>query len=58
MRDVHQLHGLLQSHGADTLRAAFERGLAERLIGAEYIAHTLSPSLPPAAGRRQQELAL
>lgn len=58
MRDVHQLHELLQSHGADSLRAAFERGLAERLFGAEYIAHTLSPSLPPAPGRRQQELAL
>jgi transposase len=57
VRDVHQLHELLQSHGADTLRAAFERGLTERLFGAEYIAYGLS-SLPPAAGRRQQELAL
>lgn len=58
VRDIHQLHELLQSHGADTLRAAFERGLAERLFGAEYIAHALSPSLPPVPGRRQQELAL
>jgi transposase len=56
VRDVHQLHELLQSHGADTLRAAFERGLTERLFGAEYIAHALSR--PPRAERRQQELAL
>jgi len=56
VRDVHQLHGLLQSHGAETLRAAFDRGLTERLFGAEYIAHALSP--PPTPGRRQRELAL
>lgn len=55
MRDVHQLHELLQSHGADSLRAAFERGLVERCFGAEYIAHALSPSRPR---QRQQELAL
>jgi hypothetical protein len=58
VRDVHQLHEALQHHGAERLRAAFEQGLAERLFGAEYIAHALSASLPPAAGRRQQELAL
>lgn len=58
VRDVHQLHELLQRHGADTLRAAFERGLSERLFGAEYIAHALSGSPRPAAARRQQELAL
>ncbi|MCZ2094809.1 MAG: hypothetical protein LC121_00780 [Anaerolineae bacterium] len=58
VRDVHQLHELLQQHGADTLRAAFEHGLAEQLFGAEYIAHALSRSQPPRPGRRQQELAL
>lgn len=58
VRDVHQLHELLQSHGADPLRAAFARGLTERLFGAEYIAHALSRSAPPSPGRRQQELAL
>jgi transposase len=56
VRDVHQLHELLQQHGGEILRAAFERGLTERLFGAEYIAHALPR--PPAAGRRQQELAL
>jgi len=57
-RDVHQLHELLQLHGTEPLRAAFEQGLAKRLFGAEYIAHALSRSLPSAAGKRQQELAL
>ena len=58
VRDVHQLHALLQSHGAQPLRAAFERGLTERLFGAEYIAHALSSARASAPGRRQQELAL
>lgn len=58
VRDVHQLHELLQSHGADTLRGAFERGLAERLFGAEYIVHTLSLSRPLRAECGQQELSL
>lgn len=58
VRDVHQLHELLQSHGANPLRGAFERGLAERLFGAEYIAHALALPVPPAARRGQQELAL
>ena len=58
VRDVHRLHELLQSHGTDSLRAAFQRGLAERLFGAEYIAHALSGSRPSAPGRGQQELAL
>ncbi len=58
IRDVHQLHELLQSHGTDALRTAFERGLTERLFGAEYIAHALSRSVPPPAPRPQQELAL
>jgi transposase len=58
VRDVHQLHELLQLHGTELLRAAFEQGLTERLFGAEYIAHALSRSAPPVAGKRQQELAL
>jgi hypothetical protein len=58
VRDVHQLHDLLQLHGTEPLRAAFERGLAERLFGAEYIAHALALSRPARAERRQQELAL
>jgi transposase len=47
--EVERLHALLQTHGEAALRAAFERGLAEQAIGAEYIAHYLGtpmPSLP------------
>jgi transposase len=55
LRDVHQLHELLQQHGPERLRAAFAQALAERQIGAEYIAHALAPRR---GGRRQQELAL
>jgi hypothetical protein len=56
VRDVEQLHELLQRHGAEALRQAFEQRLNDRLFGAEYIAHSLQ-------GRRraagpQQELAL
>jgi transposase len=56
LRDVHQLHALLQHHGPEPLRSAFEAGLAERLIGAEYIAHALRHT--PSASRTQQELPL
>ena len=55
VRDVHQLHELLQRHGPERLRTAFEAGLAQRQIGAEYIAHALHRS---AGLRAQQELAL
>lgn len=41
IRDVARLHDLLERHGDDALRKAFERGLAEQAIGAEYIAHYL-----------------
>jgi transposase len=58
LRDVHQLHELLQNHGPERLRAAFEAGLAQRLIGAEYIAHALCERLPRAPARSQQELPL
>jgi transposase len=49
IHDVERLHALLQTYGDARLRAAFERGLAEQAIGAEYIAHYLgdvSPGLP------------
>lgn len=53
LRDVERLHALLQQHGAELLRAAFQYGLAQRTFGAEYIAHylahnghTASPSQP------------
>jgi transposase len=57
IRDVARLHELLERHGDHALRAAFERGLAEHAIGAEYIAHYLdAPSAPIAPS--QQELPL
>jgi hypothetical protein len=46
IHDVEQLHELLQAYGEAALRAAFTRGLAERAIGAEYIAHYLDPTVP------------
>jgi transposase len=49
IQDVERLHELLQMHGDGALRGAFERGLCEQAIGAEYIAHYLggaSPTLP------------
>ena len=50
VRDVEQLHALLQVHGAAATQAAFERGLAARTFGAEYIAHYLaSPEAAQAA---------
>jgi hypothetical protein len=45
LRDVDRLHTLLATYGADALRAAFQRGLAEQAIGAEYIAHFLAPTI-------------
>ena len=41
IQDVERLHELLQTAGDVALRAAFDRGLAEHAIGAEYIAHYL-----------------
>jgi len=41
------LHTLLQTHGDAALRTAFEQGLTEQAIGAEYIAHYLDTTLPP-----------
>jgi hypothetical protein len=45
--EVERLHTLLQTHGDAALRTAFERGLADQAIGAEYIAHYLDTALPP-----------
>ena len=44
IHDVERLHELLQTHGDAALRTAFDRGLAEQAIGAEYIAHYLEAS--------------
>jgi transposase len=57
VRDVERLHELLQQHGDEALRLAFERGLTERAIGAEYVAHYLSSAAPP-VGPTQGELPL
>jgi transposase len=45
--EVERLHTLLQTHGDAAIRTAFERGLAEQAIGAEYIAHYLGATVPP-----------
>jgi transposase len=59
VRDVDRLHDLLQQHGEQALRAAFERGLLEHAFGAEYIAHylALTPEAVPVMSD-QQELPL
>jgi transposase len=51
LRDVDELHDLLEVHGDHALRVAFARGLASETYGAEYIAHYL---INPIAS--QQEL--
>jgi transposase len=56
VRDVERLHELLQRHGAEALRTAFEQQLNERLFGAEYIAHALQGRRSP--NGPQRELAL
>ena len=57
IHDVDRLHELLQLHGEAALRAAFERGLAEGVFGAEYVAHHLAAA-PLPTGTGQQELPL
>jgi len=47
VREVERLHELLQTHSDVALRTAFERGVAEHAIGAEYIAHYLGVTIPP-----------
>ena len=46
VRDVDQLHELLQRHGPDAMRGAFDQALRERLVGAEYVAHYLGATAP------------
>jgi transposase len=59
IRDVDRLHALLEEHGETALRAAFERGLEEHAIGAEYIAHYLkTPQTMPGSRPTQTELPL
>jgi len=48
---VEALFDLLQDHGDDAMRGAFERGLRERVFGAEYIGHFLAPESTPAPAR-------
>ena len=43
--DIDRLHNILQSHGAEVLRRAMERGLEEQVFGATYIEHFLQHSL-------------
>lgn len=54
IRDVDELHDLLEVHGDVALRVAFARGLAERVFGHEYIAHYLAN--PRGAINAPQEL--
>ncbi|MFN7955794.1 MAG: hypothetical protein U0610_29030 [bacterium] len=42
VRDVDRLHELLQHHGAEAMRTAFDQALTERVVGAEYVAHYLA----------------
>jgi uncharacterized protein (DUF2164 family) len=43
--DIDRLHELLQQHGADQLRRAFELGLEHKTFGAEYVTHFLAERL-------------
>lgn len=57
IRDVDRLHELLEHHGDAAMRTAFEVGLSEGAIGAEYIAFYLVNPLGVVAGAAaQQEL--
>jgi hypothetical protein len=47
IHEVERLHELLQTYGDAAVRTAFERGLADQAIGAEYIAHYLGTTIPP-----------
>ena len=45
--DVERLHALLQRHGAEAMRQAFQLGLAQNAFGAEYVAHFLDDRFGP-----------
>lgn len=53
IRDVDDLHDLLETHGDRAMRVALARGLAAETYGAEYIAHYLCNPIGCAS---QQEL--
>jgi transposase len=54
IRDIDRLHDMLERHSDDAMRVAFERGLAERGFGAEYIAHYLTHSGADGADLQQE----
>jgi hypothetical protein len=56
IRDVDHLHELLERHGDEALRAAFERGLADAVFGHEYIAHYLGDDAPAIESQREVPL--
>jgi hypothetical protein len=41
LHDIDRMHELLETFGDAAMRAAFAQGLADRVFGAEYIAHFL-----------------
>jgi transposase len=54
--EVERLHELLQKHGPDAMRTAFDHAVASQTFGAEYVRHFLhSPELAP---QRQEVLPL
>ncbi|MGE5716621.1 MAG: IS21 family transposase [Acidobacteriota bacterium] len=50
--EVERLYALLQEHGPDAMRAAFEQAVAGQTFGAEYVRHYLlhHPAPPPRQG--------
>jgi transposase len=53
--EVERLHGLLQQHGPDAVRVAFERAVVSQTFGAEYVGHYLRH---PEPAIRQEVLPL
>ncbi len=45
--DIDRLHDLLQQHGPDAMRQAFQRGLELGTFGAEYVAHFFNDRFGP-----------
>jgi len=54
IRDIDRMHNMLERHSDSEMRAAFERGLAERGFGAEYIAHYLTQRGADSAASQQE----
>ena len=44
-----RLHALLQQHGPELLRGAFDHAVAAETFGAEYVAHYLRRAQTPAS---------